>query len=439
MKLLNKITLWFIGIILLVTPVTMYISYNNIKTRIDRAEVERMTDVNTKVADQLRSGETPEKYAQGRPILISTITDPLPEKRVTTQEACSYNTDLQRKECKLTVSSYYNINGKNYKISSYNYVSKSDQILSGMLNALIWKLILIITSVSITAGLLSRHILSPLYKTMDVIHNFNLKQKQRIQLPKANTKEFQELNVFLKKMTDKAMDDYLSVKEFSENASHELQTPLAVIRTKIELLSETDIDGQQANLIADMQTAIEKLSRINRSLTLLTKLENQEFATTDDIRFCRLVCETVEMYTDMTALRDITVTASYDKQIMLNMHPALGEMLVNNLVSNAIRHNIEGGSIDISLTKDRLYIANTGLPPEIPTEELFLRFKKSNQSADGIGLGLAIVKQICDVSHYPICYDYCDGWHKVTVKLNKEIPGMLPVQPLKTAQQPALA
>jgi two-component system sensor histidine kinase QseC len=398
----------------------MYISYNNIKTRLDNAEVERMTDVNNVVAAQLKDGETPEKYAQGRPILISTITDPLPEKRVNKQEICSYNADLQRNECKLTVSSYYDINGRNYKISSYNYVTKSDQILSGMLNALIWKLILIIGGVSITASILSRHILSPLYSTMDAVHNFNLKQKQKIELPQANTKEFQELNVFLKQMTDKAVDDYTSVKEFSENASHELQTPLAVIRTKLDLLTETNIDNTQACLISDMQNAIEKLSRINRSLLLLTKLENLEFETTEQIRFCRLVRETITSYGDMMALRDIKVNSQLDKNVFLNIHPALGEMLFNNLISNAIRHNIEGGTIDVTLTNDQLCIANTGLAPETATTELFQRFKKSNQSADSIGLGLAIVKQICDVNRMTICYDYADGWHKISIGLNNE-------------------
>ncbi len=93
-------------------------------------------------------------------------------------------------------------------------------------------------------------------------------------------------------------------------------------------------------------------------------------------------------------------------------------MLLNNLLSNAIRHNVDRGSIAIQLTPDRLTVINTGLPPEIPTEELFLRFKKSNQSADSIGLGLAIVKQICEVNQFSISYEYGQGQHIINICFN---------------------
>src|SRR5690606_27361165 len=94
-----------------------------------------------------------------------------------------------------------------------------------------------------------------------------------------------ELNCFLERMTDKAVKDYSSLKEFAENASHELQTPLAIIRSKLELLSESDIRGEQALLIGDMQNAVEKLARINRSLVLLSRLENNEYEATEKVPF----------------------------------------------------------------------------------------------------------------------------------------------------------
>ena len=298
MKLLNKITLWFIAVVLLLTPISMYISYNNIKNRIDSAETERMMGVNDRVAQQLKAETRTEEYAQGRPIKITALTTPLPDKKVDVLETSYFNNDLKRKECVLTVNSYYQIAGKNYEISSYNYVTKADQILSGMMNALIWKVILIILGVLVTARLLSGHIFSPLRQTMKEIHHFNLKQKTRLKLPETNTNEFKELNTFLQKMTDKAMEDYASVKEFSENASHELQTPLAVISSKLELMAETPITETQAVLIEDMQNAIDKLYRINRSLTLLTRLENQEFEVKENMKFCKLTRDILAEYAE---------------------------------------------------------------------------------------------------------------------------------------------
>jgi len=415
MKLVNKISLWFIGIVFLVTPVSMFISYNSIRKKIDSSEVMRMQEENDRVARQLRQGETPAKYTYGRPVEITTFTTPLPEKKTESVEYRFYSRELKRNECRLTVISYYHIGNLNYRISSYNYVTKSAEILSGMLNALFWKMLLIVLAVAITARILSRKIFSPFRKTMTVIHAFNIRKKEKIRLPATSTQEFKELNRFLQKMTDKAIEEYASVKEFSENASHELQTPLAVLRSKLELLSETNINGSQAALIADMQNAIDKLSRINRSLTLLTKLENQEFDTTEKVKFCRIAKDVLAAYDDWITLKNITVTSSFDSNITLHIHTTLAEMLVTNLLSNAIRHNRESGSMSIELTARKLCITNTGEAPEIPTEELFQRFKKSNQSADSIGLGLAIVKQICEVSRFAIRYHYGNGHHAITV------------------------
>jgi two-component system sensor histidine kinase QseC len=415
MKLVNKISLWFIAIVFLVTPISMYISYNSIKKKIDSAEVERMEDVNDRVAEQLTLGEAPNKYTFGRPIEITTFSTPLPSIKTTSTDFCFYNKELKRNECRLTVSSFYRIGDKNYKISSYNYVTKSEQILSGMMNALVWKMLLIVLAVGITSRILSKKVFYPFRKTMKVINSFNLKKKEKIKLPATSTKEFQELNSFLQKMTDKAIEEYAAVKEFSENASHELQTPLAVLRSKLELLSETNIDGSQAALIGDMQNAIDKLSRINRSLTLLTKLENQEFETSEDVKFCRIAKDVLAAYDDWITLKSIQVTSKLDKNIPLKIHPTLAEMLITNLLSNAIRHNVEGGEMMIELTHQKLCVINTGAAPEIPTEELFQRFKKSNQSAESIGLGLAIVKQICEVNHFAVSYKYQKSKHIICV------------------------
>lgn len=420
MKLVNKISLWFISIVLLVTPVCMYISYSSIKKRLDTAETKRMKGVNEMVALQLKNGQTPELYTQGRPITVAVLATPLPATATEVKEECTYISELKRKECRLTVNSYYHIGDKNYKISSYNFVTKSDEILAGMMNALVWKVVLIIVAVAVTGRLLSKKIFSPFRQAMDAIHHFNLKQKEKIKLPVTNTREFRELNSFLQKMTDKAMEDYASVKEFSENAAHELQTPLAVIRSKLELFSETNIDSTQAALISDMQNAIDKLSRINRSLALLTKLENQEFETSEEIKFCRITKDVLAAYDDWISLKNIKVQTRLDRNIQLQIHPTLAEMLVTNLLSNAIRHNVEAGVLTIELTSSHFSISNTGAPPEMPTHELFQRFKKGNQCAESVGLGLAIVKQICEVSRFTIDYQYQDGLHKINVYFDKK-------------------
>jgi signal transduction histidine kinase len=130
-------------------------------------------------------------------------------------------------------------------------------------------------------------------------------------------------------------------------------------------------------------------------LILLTKLENQEYESIEEINFSQLVNETLEGFEELLEMKSITLQKQIEPHISLRLHPVLASILLNNLFSNAIRHNICNGTISVTLTPKKLYIENTGKAPSMPTEELFRRFKKENP--DSIGLGLSIVKQICEL------------------------------------------
>lgn len=416
MKLVDKFTLWFVAVVFLVTPVSMSISYHNIKRNIDQAEADRLKDVNDHIANQLKRGEPTSRYTEGQPIKISEVTK-LPSQTIQISETSLFNSDLKRNECRLIVDSFYTIADKHYRISSFNYVTKSDQIISGMLQAVGWKMLLIVICVTITARFVSRKVFHPFNQALATIQGFNLVAKEKVELPTTGTREFRELNGFLQKMTDKAVEDYTALKEFSENASHELQTPLAVLRSKLDLLAETGIHEEQAGLITDMQNAVEKLSKINHSLTLLTRLENLEYESKEKVFICEVTREILAAYEDRIELKSIEVFKDLDKRVSLQLHPTLADILISNLIGNAIRHNVENGKIELILTKEELIIRNTGIAPEIPTAELFQRFKKSNQSSESIGLGLAIVKQICDLNGIKVTYDYADNWHTVRLAL----------------------
>lgn len=415
MNLVNKISVWFIAIILLVTPVSMYISYTSIKKRLDNVEIERLKTVNNYVINQIKKGETPASSTQGLPISINVLNGKNLPAEPEILHTCLEDNGVSKNECKIQINSFASIDNKIYKISSYTYITATKEIMGGMLIALFWKLLLITAIVFITARILSKFILKPFHHAIDGLQKFSIQKKERLELLPTSTKEFKKLNEFLKTMTDKALEDYASVKEFSENASHEVQTPLAIIQSKIELLAETEINENQAILLTDIQNSIDKLSRINRSLILLTKLNNNEFLTNKELKFCTVEKETLCMYSDHLALKNITLNRNCEKNVYIKIHPTLAEILLSNLLSNAIRHNLEGGKIEINLTKKYLQVSNTGLAPDVPPNELFKRFKKSNQSQESIGLGLSIVKQICEVNNFAVHYDFANGWHSITV------------------------
>jgi two-component system sensor histidine kinase QseC len=410
MKLVDKFTLCFLLIFFIVTPISIYSTHYSIKQRIDNAEIERLTTVNNEVALQLKSGISPDKYSQGRPISINTFAGSLPSEKKLVEKQ-----NYDQGECRIMVSSFYNIKGLNYKVSSYNYVTQSSQILRGMLPVALVKSFLMIVLVLIGARMLSRNILSPFNESLAQMQKFNLRKKKPLLLAESNTKEFKELNLLLKKMTDMAITEYGLVKEFSENASHELQTPLSVLRSKLELLADTNIQGDQAILIGEMQHAIEKMARINHSLLLLTKLENQEYEATENISFAAHIKSILGFYEDRIQMKALSLTTQISDDILLKMHPALADLLFDNLLGNAIRHNVKNGIINIKANQDVFIIENTGAAPVIPTEELFERFKKSDQCGESIGLGLAIVKQICELNKFDVQYTYQDGIHSLRI------------------------
>jgi signal transduction histidine kinase len=422
MKLINKFTAWYLCIALTCTVIGTAITYYSIKDKIDTAAIERLKTINLLAAEQIRSGQPFDSVVQGRKVIVAELRTALPDKNFDLTELRSIDPVTQKTEYLLTVYSYFSIHNKNYRITSYGYVSKADQILSGLKISILWKWVLILFLISISARLVSRIILSPFKKTLRAMEYFNLKQKEKIQLPDTNTREFKELNNFVKAMTDKAMDEYISLKEFTENASHELQTPVAVMGLKLELLAESAITDQQALLISDIQGSLEKLSRINSSLVLLTRLENHEYADREPVQFCRLINESLDSYRELIDMKALILKKNVAASVYVQLNPMLGQILLNNLIGNAIRHNSGNGIINVELTHQSFIIKNSGAKPQVPTQDLFQRFKKSNQSSKSIGIGLAIVKQICEIHHFDIRYDFSEGFHIIEITFTETDP-----------------
>jgi len=119
---------------------------------------------------------------------------------------------------------------------------------------------------------------------------------------------------------------------------------------------------------------------------------------------------------DLISSRHLRVEANCGP-VVLNMNDYLTDILLNNLFSNAIRHNLEDGLINISLDKESLVISNTGSVLPFENSHIFERFKRGDNT-EGAGLGLAIVKQICDNYQFPISYRFEDNLHCIHIRLN---------------------
>ena len=227
--------------------------------------------------------------------------------------------------------------------------------------------------------------------------------------------EFKTLNTVLDSMTKKMSADYMSLKEFTENASHELQTPLAVMQSKIELLIQSEnLTPDQLSNISAVYESVNKLSKLNQALLLLTKIENRQYAETAEIALNTLVQQKLELFKEWLEYRKLFVEIDlHPLDIWAN--PILADILITNLLSNAIKHNLDNGKLHIELHDKHLLIMNSGVPVTGDTTDFLSRFKKANQASDSLGLGLAIVKEICAMYGYTIEYTYEDNVHCVSI------------------------
>lgn len=415
MKLIDKLTVWYLAITTLVLLASGFIVFYRVQAGIEQEVARRLKQDIDYTVELLQEG-VPLNSLRSSQIEITELSVDAPLVPFQIADSMGYYSQHRRAlDRKFSVGGSFKIGEKHYYVSTYNFIAEPDEILEGILASLTVTLLALLLFVGVTSRFMSTRILFNFNQTLSTIQSFSLKQKQRMTLADTRTQEFKTLNQFLERMTNKALDDYQSLKEFSENASHELQTPLSIIRGKLELLLETNIDEKQAALIVGIQNAVQKLSAVNQSLVLLTKVENHEYDVSHTINFSSLIENAMVSFQELIELKSITLKSKIERNVYVKLNPVLGEILFTNLLSNAIRHNFVNGAIDVELTSHCLVLKNTGDKPQGETDELFKRFKKGRRSADSVGLGLAIVKQICDLSNFSVSYTYQDAQHVLRI------------------------
>ena len=306
--------------------------------------------------------------------------------------------------------------GKQYKI----LVRKSEEETDDLVELIVKITLGILLILLITMFFINRFFLNKIWKpfdsTLQQLKQFNLSGKEKLDLEKSNISEFTELNNAVSIMTKSVSRDYDEIKNFTENASHEIQTPLAIIKSKLELLSQSEnLKEEQMNTIQSVYEATNRLSKLNQSLILLTKIDNQQFKESEEVDISILINKYLSNYEELIAAKLIIIKKNIDDNVRLNMNETLAEILISNLITNAIKHNIDNGIIEINLTNNNFSISNTGIPLQTDPSELFERFKKDTVSSESLGLGLSIVKKICERYGYGINYNYSDTLHTTSI------------------------
>ena len=309
------------------------------------------------------------------------------------------------------------INGKFYQITVRDSLFETEDFLFAICSAIGYVFIAILVGLFFINRRISRKLWHPFYKNLETLKNFSIQEKTPVMLQSSGIIEFQELNSTILKLTNKIRSDYHILKEFTENASHEMQTPLAIIQLKLEMLLQSPtLDKDQAQLIKAVYSSTQRLSKLNQTLLLLSKIENHQFIHTENIQVEFIIKKQIEYFTEFFEAKNIKLDIQINSPCSVKANAVLIDILFSNLISNSVKHNIFGGMILIELKENNFKISNSGNPLTILPEKLFERFSKNDPTTTSLGLGLSIVKKICDTYGWKISYIASDDQHDIRIK-----------------------
>jgi signal transduction histidine kinase len=310
------------------------------------------------------------------------------------------------------------IAGKNYRVTVSKSQVETEDLLQMVIMVGAGMIALILLAGYAVNRVVIKRLWKPFYKTVNEVEQYQLTKQQALQFSVSGISEFDLLNQQLSRMTERAQRDYQVVKEFSANAAHEMQTPLAVIRTHTEaMMQDEQVLQAHDKSIQTIDQSVNRLTRLNQDLLLLARIENGQFPKQEKIDLDRIIQQKTGELAELLASKKITLQSQLTP-VYIYCNPHLAEVIVNNLLSNAIRYNKEGGIIKIALTPQQLIISNTSLLPALEKDKISRRFyRHPDTKADGNGLGLSIVKQVCAVTGYTLQYDYQQGLHIFSITL----------------------
>ena len=412
MRLLTKNTLVLLLVTLIIFVAGGFVFYSQLKNIMNEEALEALYIKKSEIENYItKNKKLPESISLEELLSFAESKNPskesLNDRMIYIEEE---QEDMPYKQLSFNVV----FEDKNYKCTVSKSLLEADDLIETILQSfsiIIGLLIIVFVSINY---LFSKQIWKPFFKTLKQINDYEIENHQVLNFESNGAKEFEQLNEAIKKMTQKISNDFNNLKSFTENASHELQTPLSIIKNKIELLLQTeDLTDELAKQLIEISQTTNRLSKLNQTLLLMTKIENNQFTNTETINFSNIVTNKLKQFEDLIEIKQLTITSSIDNITVL-IHPMLADIIVSNLLSNAIKYTPEKGEIKINLNTSIFTISNNGAPLKAKDNELFTRFYKENEDSTSTGLGLALVKQIAAINKHKVNYGYLNSSHTFT-------------------------
>lgn len=305
------------------------------------------------------------------------------------------------------------VNGEIYEVTVQKPLEDFIELFGIAMVATVVMLVLLLVLLTFANSLILQALSRPLFTALDTVKRFRLGTKEDIIFPQTDIREFVQLNDTLSYAITTANRDYQLLQEYTENAAHELQTPLAIIRSKLDvIIQDKGVSEQQLMAASAAYNSLQRLSSLNRSLLILAQIDNQYFNAPETIDVSSLVAEKVSDFEDILQSKNIQLSCSNEGTCLLVINAQLGEILLNNLFSNAIEHNRDGGRLDIFAGTNQLSVRNSSVTAQVlDSTTMYRRFARQSEGQTRTGLGLAIIYEICKTSGITLDYEFRDHQH----------------------------
>ncbi len=297
---------------------------------------------------------------------------------------------------------------------------ETDELLAATVGSMLVVLALLLSGIVLLHRYLAGRLWGPFRCTLAALRGYDLQQHQPLALPVPAIEEFAELNQALTHLSRRLVADYESLREFTANAAHETQTPLAIMQAQLEQLLQLPAlatDAAAAPLLADLYGATRRLSRLHQALGLLSRIENGQYHAAVPLDLAALVREKAAQLAPLLEARDLALHLHLAAAPPRQLHPGLADSLLHNLLHNAIRHNVPGGDVTVRLTANALEVSNPGPVVSGDPARFFERFRKHNAASESPGLGLSIVQQICAYYGFGLRYEFAPAGARHTLRV----------------------
>lgn len=255
-----------------------------------------------------------------------------------------------------------------------------------------------------------------LYEILAILEGFDVDEPKKVAFKESAYPIFTELNEYLIELIERVRTDYQANKQFTQNASHELKTPLAIIKGHVELLlNSPNLGEKEISSLATILHNTNRLTRLISALILLSKIENNRYTDVTPVNIEEVIAETLHNFKDIISLQEIKIETLYNNVLQQEMSATLTDILFTNLLKNAIRYNQEEGFISIAIKNRTVTIANPGEELNVSPTTLFKRFRRQSDVEESLGLGLSIVQRICELYEIEVQYLHHAGLHRLVL------------------------